>query len=104
MAEIHEYLKAQMKLNGATIDEIFYCPHNIGECNCRKPDIGMFLKAEKIFPVDKENSFMIGDSLSDIRAGNNYGVRTIKIGAPVPEAWACFENLLDAAKYIANLY
>ncbi|MBO4401385.1 MAG: HAD family hydrolase [Selenomonadaceae bacterium] len=104
LAEIHEYLTAQMKMNDAAIDEIFYCPHNIGECTCRKPDIGMFLMAEKIFLIDKKNSFVIGDSRTDIQAGNNYGVRSIKIGAPVSGAWKCFENLLDAANHIASLY
>lgn len=103
LAEIHESLTAQLKARGATIDAIFFCPHEIGECTCRKPDVGMLRMAEEIFGVDKANSFMIGDSRTDILAGNNYGVRSIKIGAPVPEAWHSCENLLAAAEYIANL-
>lgn len=65
---------------GAHIDGIYYCPHNKNTCSCRKPKVGLFLKAKKDFPeIDFKNSFVVGDSEKDIRAGNRLGCKTILI-------------------------
>lgn len=72
---IHKKMSAVITEYGARIDGIYYCPHaRDAGCTCRKPGIGMFLEAEKIYSVDKENSFMIGDSATDIEAATNYGI------------------------------
>lgn len=66
--------------NGIVIDKIYFCPHSMAEnCECRKPKIGMFLKAKTDLNVDMNSSFMIGDSSCDIEAGNAAGVKTILI-------------------------
>ena len=75
--EIHRLMCEALDAVGAHISAVYVCPHNIGECRCRKPDIGMFLMAENDFEIDKTNSWMVGDSISDVEAGRNYGVRTI---------------------------
>ena len=55
---------------GILLKRIYYCGHAITEnCNCRKPNIGLILRARKDVLVDMENSFMIGDKTSDILAG-----------------------------------
>ena len=77
---IHHYMCLSLDEVGANIDSIYVCPHDKGCCSCRKPGIGLFLQAEKVYLVDKERSWMIGDSKSDIEAGIKYGVKTIKIG------------------------
>lgn len=85
---LHQYLNQQLAKAGAKIDHFFYCPHHpehgIGDykidCPCRKPAAGMLKRAEKYYFVDKANSFIIGDKLLDIRAGNRYGVRGILVG------------------------
>jgi histidinol-phosphate phosphatase family protein len=76
---------------GAFIDRIYYCPHHPDKgypeenkkykikCNCRKPEVGMFLQAEKDLNISKEESFMIGDTTTDIQTGKNYGIRTILV-------------------------
>ena len=65
---------------GRGLDAIYYCPHDHGECHCRKPDIGLFEKAMKDFPqINPNNSVVIGDSLSDIQAGRRLGMKTIFI-------------------------
>ncbi|UDQ97273.1 HAD family hydrolase [Lentisphaerota bacterium WC36G] len=65
----------------AVIDKFYYCPHhskgavapyNI-DCECRKPKLGMFQQAAQDFNLDIENSIMVGDKLSDIQAGNDFG-------------------------------
>lgn len=45
----------------------------------RKPNIGMLLKAQKEFNIDLQNSFVIGDKLSDIDAGAKAGCKTILV-------------------------
>ncbi len=78
---LHQRMTAAMLAEGAHIDGVYICPHEVGICNCRKPETGLFLQAEADCPVDRRLSWMIGDSQSDIQAGRNYGIRTILIGA-----------------------
>ncbi len=77
---IHDNMQGHLARNGAGLDAIYYCPHDHGECHCRKPDIGLFEKAMKDFPqINPNNSVVIGDSLSDIQAGRRLGMKTIFI-------------------------
>jgi len=78
LQSIHETMCKELQSRGAHIDGIYVCPHDIGQCHCRKPDIGLFLQAEQDFQIDKAGSWMVGDSDSDVEAGNNYGVKTIQ--------------------------
>lgn len=75
--EIHRNMCRKLEMGGGHIEGIYVCPHDIGECTCRKPDIGLFLKAEKDYEIDKEASWMVGDSISDVQAGKKYGIKTI---------------------------
>jgi len=77
---LHQRMCRALEGQGARIDGIFVCPHEKGTCRCRKPEIGLFLQAERHFQVDKARSWMVGDSGSDILAGRRYGVRTILTG------------------------
>ena len=77
---IHRNLQSDLKRQGASLDAIYYCPHDEGECHCRKPDIGLFERAFAHFPkATPQNSLLIGDSLSDIQAGHRVGMKTIFI-------------------------
>lgn len=54
------------------ISKVYHCPHHpdfSGECNCRKPNPNMILKAQKEFDIDLKNSILVGDKNSDIEAG-----------------------------------
>lgn len=89
--EIHKKLETLLGRQGAYINRIYYCPHHPDKgypeenkkykikCNCRKPEVGMFLQAEKDLNISKEESFMIGDTTTDIQTGKNYGIRTILV-------------------------
>ena len=77
---IHENMQSHLARNDARLDAIYYCPHDQGECRCRKPDTGLFEQAFKSFPqANAGNSVVIGDSLSDIQAGRRLGMKTIFI-------------------------
>jgi D-glycero-D-manno-heptose 1,7-bisphosphate phosphatase len=78
LERIHAALQAILRRSGAHIDAFFYCPHDRGKCNCRKPLTGMFEQARQQFPaVSAETSAMIGDALSDIQFGKSLGLLTI---------------------------
>lgn len=63
---------------GATINAFYYCPHGPRDrCQCRKPMPGMILRAAKEHAVDLQLSWMIGDILHDVEAGNRAGCHTI---------------------------
>ena len=78
---LHQYMLQQLKVNGGIIEKIYYCPHLANEnCSCRKPNPGMIQQAIIDFPTIKiEESYLIGDSDSDIIAGDKMGLNTIKV-------------------------
>lgn len=87
LIKLHEYMDDELLKVGAKVDAYFYCPHHpvkgIGEykveCNCRKPELGMFLEAKKKFDIDFENSIIVGDKLSDVEAGLRLGMESILV-------------------------
>ncbi len=83
--EINRYIQESLAKERAFIDMVYYCPHHIEgiieeyrkECYYRKPNPGMIEKAVREIGIDLENSFVIGDKISDIEAGRRAGCRTI---------------------------
>jgi D-glycero-D-manno-heptose 1,7-bisphosphate phosphatase len=77
---IHTNMQSQLERHGARLDAIYYCPHDHGQCHCRKPEAGLFEQTWQRFPqANPQNSLVIGDSLSDIQAGHRLGMKTIFI-------------------------
>jgi D-glycero-D-manno-heptose 1,7-bisphosphate phosphatase len=77
---IHAQLQDELAVRGAPVDGFYFCPHDKGVCNCRKPLPGLFQQAQSQFPdIQPETSLMIGDSESDIEFGRNLGMATIFI-------------------------
>jgi len=75
---IHDCLRGHLAKHGAHVDAIYACPHDVGQCHCRKPDVGLFEQAFADFPAARpHNSVMIGDSLSDIEAASRVGMPSI---------------------------
>jgi D-glycero-D-manno-heptose 1,7-bisphosphate phosphatase len=80
LADIHRHMQDLLSVEDAHINAIYYCPHARDVCQCRKPGPGMFLQTFQDFPEAVPlNSIVIGDSLSDIEAGNNLGMLTVFI-------------------------
>jgi D-glycero-D-manno-heptose 1,7-bisphosphate phosphatase len=77
---IHDKLRSQLAAHGGHLDAIYVCPHEAGQCNCRKPLTGLFERAYRDFPdATPERSVMVGDSLRDIEAGLRAGMATVLI-------------------------
>jgi len=72
--KLHRYLKKELIKFGTSVDKIYFCPyHKDGIVKkykknsiLRKPKIGMYLKASKVWNIDKKKSFMIGDQITDM--------------------------------------
>ena len=80
---IHTYMLTELAQAGVQIDALYYCPHEAGQCRCRKPQTGLFWHAKRDFPdIDFGSSFLMGDSLSDMEAGAQLGCRNILIAEP----------------------
>jgi len=78
---LHKYMLFELQKYGGLINKIYYCPHLASEsCSCRKPNPGMIQQAMIDFPEIKlEDSYLIGDSDTDILAGNKIGLITVKV-------------------------
>jgi len=91
-ARLNELLAEE---SGAHIDAFFHCPHQIGDCSCRKPDIGLFLQARERWPdIDLGASAMVGDSANDVTAGRKLGIASILLGTDVPDLAAAVDLLI----------
>jgi D-glycero-D-manno-heptose 1,7-bisphosphate phosphatase len=85
-------LNELLKPMRARIDATYYCMHHPNavlkafrkKCSCRKPMPGMLLRAAKDLDICLADSYMIGDGLTDIEAGNRAGCRTVFVGR-----WKC---------------
>jgi D-glycero-D-manno-heptose 1,7-bisphosphate phosphatase len=74
---IHQRMCRALANVGATIDAVYYCPHEKQPpCTCRKPAPGMLLLAAREHGIDLAESWMIGDSDIDIAAGRSAGCKT----------------------------
>ena len=80
---MHDRFRKYLAEHGAHLDAIYYCPHDDGQCNCRKPLPGMFEQAFHDFPgAAADNSVMVGDSLTDIEAALRLGMRSVLVADP----------------------
>jgi len=85
---IHKRLVTLLGNEGAYVDGIYFCPHHPhkgyhGEipelkidCKCRKPKTGMIIQAACDFNIDLTQSWIVGDTTTDIQTGINAGLKT----------------------------
>lgn len=87
VAALHGHIQALLESYGTGIDAFYLCPHHPTEgvgayridCDCRKGAPGMLQQAAREHGIDLAESFMIGDKLADIEAGNAAGCRAILV-------------------------
>jgi D-glycero-D-manno-heptose 1,7-bisphosphate phosphatase len=84
---LHAHLTSQLARLGVRLDAIYYCPHHphaaipalAVACDCRKPRPGMLLAAAANLNLDLAGSWLAGDILDDIEAGNRAGCRAVLV-------------------------
>jgi len=73
--EINSKFINKVASEGGRLDGLFMCPHSPAEnCSCRKPRPGLLFNAAAKMNIDISQSYMIGDALSDLEAGQAAGV------------------------------
>jgi len=83
LESIHWRMREELARGSAQLDAVYHCPHDADKCTCRKPGIGMFLRAQQDFPgLTFDRSIVIGDSVSDLQAAVRLCCRKALIGAP----------------------
>jgi D-glycero-D-manno-heptose 1,7-bisphosphate phosphatase len=116
LEHIHDMMKKAVLSSGGDIKDIFFCPHiPEDQCDCRKPNTGLILKAEIKHRIDLKASIMVGDSAKDIECARNAGCGTVILvktgnGAlaekQLKEKMICpdviVQDLLEAAHWIIS--
>lgn len=112
LQEIHNKMETLLGAEGAYLDAIYYCPHHPHkgyegevpelkiECECRKPKPGMLLEAAQDFNIDLRQSWMVGDSENDIKAGKAAGCKTALIGVADYSQDVTVSSLGEFVKYL----
>ena len=99
--ELTDWMLAQLSAQQIPILEVLHCPHLPGgkvekyavHCDCRKPKPGMIERVVTRYPVDVAASLLVGDSITDIEAGDAMGIEQLFL---VGEAQ---QTALDRASY-----
>lgn len=76
---IHKKMLDELNARGAHVDDIFYCPHELNSCDCRKPRPGMLYAARDKWNIDIERSLLLGDSDSDAELAAACGLRFLRV-------------------------
>ncbi|MBI2953857.1 MAG: HAD family hydrolase [Chloroflexi bacterium] len=84
---MHRYLRELLLHDGVGISGFYYCPHHPDgcvpayafRCQCRKPEPGLILRASLEHGISLPDSWLIGDFVTDARAGLAAGCNTILI-------------------------
>lgn len=115
----HQYVATCLRMiqllgHEASVDAIYACHHHpdpqqvsrrayLKDCGCRKPKPGLILRAIREWSVDVNQSWLVGDSQTDIEAGLNAGLPApslIKIGDRSNLTEVVASNLFEAAHFI----
>jgi len=121
---IHGRIDSLIADDNAYLDRIYFCPHHpdkgfIGEnaqlkfvCNCRKPFPGLILKAVEELNIEISESWIVGDSTTDIKTGKDLNINTIllktgyygKDSKYLVRPDFIFDDLLAAVNFILKGY
>ncbi len=102
-------VKEKFLQHGATLDDYYYCIHSRQEnCPEKKPASGMIEKGIRQYHLDREASWMIGDTIDDVVAGKGANVKTMLVLSGVmdrkeehkQQADYVRSNFSDAVKFI----
>lgn len=82
---LHRYIQGLLVASEARVDAFYVCPHHPDftdpavNCQCRKPAPGMLLQAARELGIDLNESYMIGDKVADVEAGQSAGCQPLLV-------------------------
>jgi histidinol-phosphate phosphatase family protein len=85
---LHDWMAAELRRNGAAIDDWRYCPHHPDATEpayrqlhpWRKPAPGMLNDLMAHWPVQRERSLLVGDQPTDLAAAEAAGIAAVRFG------------------------
>ena len=78
---INNFILEKIQSTNGIIDGIYLCPHHPKTpCVCRKPNPGMLIQAAAELNLDLENSWLVGDAITDIQAAIAANVKPVMVG------------------------
>ncbi|MDB5817282.1 MAG: family hydrolase, partial [Rhizobacter sp.] len=116
LMRLERALTGMLRDEGVELAGFFACTHAPsnrpgGGCLCRKPAPGLLRQAALAHKVDLKRSWMVGDILNDIEAGQRAGCRTVLLDVGNETEWRLsplrtphlrVADLLDAARAIVS--
>jgi D-glycero-D-manno-heptose 1,7-bisphosphate phosphatase len=109
MLEVQKEVEHRLKAQSIDITGFYFCPHHPQapleeyrkNCDCRKPEISLLLKAAQEHAIDLKKSFMIGDKISDPQTGKRAGCKSILVMSGV-KSTLNLKNLKFPLEYIPD--
>ncbi|AKC32022.1 bifunctional histidinol-phosphatase/imidazoleglycerol-phosphate dehydratase HisB [Candidatus Pantoea carbekii] len=84
----HNFMIQILTSQGVYFTDILICPHKPEDgCNCRKPKTQMVKSWLTEGVLDKSNSYVIGDRITDMQLAENMGIQGISYGGQKGENW-----------------
>lgn len=119
LERVHDEMHRQLAEAETAVDGVYFCPVSptsddplAAEHPDRKPAPGMLLRAARELDLDLSRSWMVGDSLRDMLAGQRAGCRhciLVRTGQPMQEPpaeiagkYRVVEDLSAAVAYILD--
>ena len=96
MRPLSQRLEEMLAAEGVPLTAFYYCPHHPDgsvpeyslHCTCRKPAPGLLWLAAETHGLSLRESWLIGDILDDVEAGNRAGCRTVLLDNGGETEWA----------------
>jgi len=124
LQRMHNKLETLLGQEHAFLDRIYFCPHHpeaghAGErpelkirCECRKPAPGMIHRAAADLNINLKESWLIGDTTTDIQTARNAGLHSIlvrtgsagKDGKHEVKPDFSFDTLVEAVQFAIGPY
>jgi D-glycero-D-manno-heptose 1,7-bisphosphate phosphatase len=85
--QVHRELDRLLGAGGARVDAYYYCPHHPDgtvapysrQCDCRKPERGLIVRASRDLDLEPSRSFVVGDKWRDIGLARAAGARGVLV-------------------------
>jgi D-glycero-D-manno-heptose 1,7-bisphosphate phosphatase len=95
LRKVERALRGGLREMGVSLAGFYYCPHDPKgsvpqyrvDCECRKPQPGLLVQAAQELDIELEKSWMIGDILHDVEAGNRAGCRSVLVDRGNETEW-----------------
>lgn len=99
--KINQRFLNYLKANNIKVLDVFFCLHSKEEkCDCFKAKPGLIKQALEKYPnIDLSNSFIVGDSKSDVKLGKHFNLLCFGINVN-NEGCINVESLKEIVKYI----